>query len=216
MDFSDPTTIHQLRAAALIEAEQARTHRVPVSTRGRRRRSPTELVFGAWRIRRAAMLESPSAPFGAHDLFVGLDRRTLAALSQSFLFIDTDTGVSLGRQGEIAPEFIVILEGRIGVSLDGLPLAVLDPGSHFGALPLLDDGSTPYGRASFDVLEPGRVAVAGRQQFFDLLESFPVVARRIEAIVAVRRAYLAGRADAGAIAAAPAAGRFPLHIVDTA
>ena len=153
------------------------------------------------------------ASYGSHELFVGLDRRSLQRLAELFMVVDVEPGTSLGRQGEAAPEFVIVLEGRIGVSLDGLPLVVLDAGSHFGALPLLDDGPTPYRRASFDVLEPTRIAVAGRRAFAELPESHPVVARRIRTIADVRRAYLKGRADAVATGAATS-DEFPLHMAD--
>ncbi len=134
--------------------------------------------------------------YGSHDLFVGLDRRTLSHLFDSLVVIDVAAGDSPGRQGEVAPEFVVVLAGRIGVSLDGPPLAVLDAGSHFGALPPLDDRPTPYRRAPFNVLEPCRVAVASRFQFADILVSYPLFAERIRTIADVRRAYLTGRSDA--------------------
>lgn len=154
-----------------------------------------------------------SASYGSHELFTGLDERSLARLAESFMVLEVGPGDSLGRQGHVAPEFVVVLDGRIGVSLDGLPLVVLDAGSHFGAIPLLDDGSTPYGRASFDVLEPGLVAVAGRLEFAQILDSFPLVAERIRAIADVRRAYLRGRADAAAVEATTVE-EFPVHISD--
>jgi len=212
MYATDPASVRQLRSAALLEAEQSRSARPLSSRAGRLRR--------AWARRRTMPVPVPvvAAPtladYGSHDLFVGLDRRTLTRLSESFVIMDVDAGDSLGRQGEAAPEFVVVLEGRIGVSLDGLPLAVLDAGSVFGALPLLDDGPTPYQRASFDVLGPSRIAVASRLQFIATLESFPLVARRIHAIADVRRAYLRGRSDAATTAGVSDVGEFPLHILD--
>lgn len=210
---ADPVSVRQLRTADLIEAEQTRSGRQPASRRRSSIRAlTTGLIRRVWP-ERSTHSEPSLAPYGSHELFAGLDQRTLARLSEWFVLVDLDAGDSLGRQGEVAPEFVVVLEGRVGVSLDGLPVAVLDAGSHFGSIPLLDDGPTPYQRASFNVLDPCRVALASRLQFASVLDDFPVVAQRIRAIADVRRAYLLGRADAGAAAAASTED-FPLHLTD--
>lgn len=203
MYATDPISVRQLRAAQLIEAEQARTGRLSSAVRRR------SLARRLARFRRSHTV-LPS--FAAHDLFVGLDRRSLARIQRSFFVMEVDTGDSLGRQGDVAPEFVVVLDGRVGVSIDGSPLAVLDAGSHFGALPLLDDGPTPLRRASFNVLGHGTVAVATGAQFHEILATYPLVAERVHAIADVRRAYLAGRADA---APALADMDFPLHLTAT-
>jgi CRP-like cAMP-binding protein len=214
MYASDPTSVRQLRTADLITAEQSRSGRSPVShRRSWFRRTVVDRLPSRRSPAPTTTAQPTLASYGSNELFAGLDDRSLTQLSESFMVLDVEPGHSLGRQGEAAPEFVVVLEGRIGVSLDGLPLAVLDAGSHFGAIPLLDDGPAPYGRASFDVLESGRVAVAGRLEFGQILESYPLVAGRIRAIADVRRAYLKGRADAATIGAT-AAGEFPVHLAD--
>ena len=108
----------------------------------------------------------------------------------------------------------MILEGRIGVTLDGLPLAVLDAGSQIGALPLLDGGPGRFRRASSDVLEPSRVAIADRIQFQQILKQHPLVGHRIRQVAETRRAYFEGHADAKAIAADLAEHPFPVHLAD--
>jgi hypothetical protein len=213
MYATDPVSVRQLRTATLIEAEQSRSGLRPVSHRPSRTRRLFTVLSRRVKRTGSGGPEPSLAPYASHDLFVGLDKRTLARLSDSFVLVDLDAGDSLGRQGEIAPEFVVVLEGRVGVSLDGSPVAVLDSGSHFGSLPLLDDGPTPYQRASFNVLGPCRVALASRLQFADILENYPLVAQRIRAMADVSRAYLLGRADAGAAAEASVED-FPLHIAD--
>lgn len=218
MYANDPTSVRQLRHAELLVAEQSRSARQPTSARPgwwqrlRARRRPTPVPAVPPVPTTPGDLRPTLADHPSHDLWVGLDQRTLERLSERFMILDVDAGDSLGRQGEAAPEFVVVLEGRIGVSIDGVPLAVLDAGSHFGSLPLLDDGPTPYRRASFDVLGPSRIGVAGRQQFAEILESFPVVAQRIRAITDVRRAYLRGRSEA--TATGRSVEEFPLHISD--
>lgn len=219
MYATDPMSVRQLRSADLMAADQSRWAVSPVSHRRSwlrrklfdRRPAPVETLHPA--VATPSTASSALAPYHTLELFVGLDRNSLARLSESFVLIDVEPGHSLGRQGETSAEFVVVLEGRVGVSIDGLPLVVLDAGSHFGAIPLLDDGPTPYGRASFDVLEPSRVALAGRLEFARVLEQQPLVAGRIMAIADVRRAYLRGRADA-APAVEAASDEFPVHITD--
>lgn len=200
--FDDPRTVQQLRTARLIEAEEYRlanqaNPRVAGVGRPPRRRW--------WR---------PEEPVLSADLelFEGLDRRTRARLAQHFLLVDLAAGESLARQGETASEFVVVLDGRVGVTIDGLPIAVFDEGSHFGAIPLIDGGAGRFARASFDVLEPTRVAIADRIQFFTVMERFPVVADRITRIAERRRAYLAGHADAKALAADRDRHPYPVHM----
>lgn len=215
---NDPVSVQQIVRARVLEAELERSGRTPIPA--------SDLVVRRWLAdtrrwlhrRRNPHLHHALSSYGSLDLFAGLDRRTLRRLSHSFFVFDVGSGESLGRQGDVVPEFVVVLQGRVGVSVDGLPLAVLDPGAHFGALPLLDSGPTPYRRASFDVLERTRIAVANRSQFHDIMTIFPLVGRRIEKIADVRRAYLAGRTDAvsDAVANVDRIGHqeFPLHVAD--
>lgn len=201
--FDDPATARLLRDTRVLEAQQRRRSR-PV----RRDRGTLGDVLPGWH-----RTETPLA--ATHELFAGMDRRALRRLARRFLIVDVDPGDSLGRQGETASEFVVVLAGRIGVSLDGLPIAVFDEGSHFGALPLIDGGPDRFQRASFDVLEHSRVAIADRIQFEAIMESFPIVADRITRIADVRRAYLAGDADAKALALDRDAHPFPVHLART-
>jgi CRP-like cAMP-binding protein len=204
---TDPSTVQQLRFAQLLEAEQYRMcHRSDVPS-----------AFGTAsvtsRIRRLAA--RPTDLDRSLELFVGLDQRTLHRLTRHFSIVDVSDGATLARQGDLATDFVVVLEGRIGVSLDGLPIAVLDAGSQFGALPMLDGAPGRFRRASFNVLEPSRIAIADRNQFFEILKNFPVVGRRIVQIAEIHRAYLKGHADALALAADRETSPFPVHLLDS-
>ncbi len=185
---SDPISMRQLHHADMHVAHQRRTQGKVVSLQP----SPWRRVLSGLKPRRA------DAPWTAsHELFEGLGRNQLKRASNQFTVHDVEPGWSLGTQGAVAGEFVAILEGRIGVTIDGVPHAVLDDGSHFGALPLLDDGHHPEFRASFNVMVPSRVAVIDASRFRTLLAEFPIVAERIDAMADVRRAYLAGLAAGG-------------------
>lgn len=202
---TDPISVQQLRRADLIAAEQDRLlHRPDLRPSAAKRRLPR----GASRSRRLPALD------GSLELFVDLNRRERDRLAKCFTIVDVAEGDSLARQGEPATQFVVVLSGKIGVTLDGLALAVLDPGAHFGALPLLDGGPGRFSRASFSVLEPSRVAVANRHQFFKIMDAFPLVGSRIVQLAEIRRAYLRGHADATAIAADRDVHPFPMHLVE--
>jgi CRP-like cAMP-binding protein len=204
MFTSDPVSVHQLRRADHIEAEQdRRSHRVGHEVPRGKRHS-----VSPW-----SRMTKPTELDGSLELFVGLNRRSLKQLARHFVFVELAPGEVLGRQGETASEFVVVLEGQIGVTLDGLPLAVLDQGSQFGALPLIDGGPGRFRRASFDVLEPSRLAVADRLQFVQILKQHPLVGHRIRQIAEQRRAYLQGHADATALHADRERDPFPVHLV---
>ncbi len=59
---------------------------------------------------------------------------------------------------------------------------------------------------------PAPIAVADRDQFFEILKNFPTVGQRILQIAEIRRAYLRGHADARALAADRETSPFPVHL----
>ncbi len=207
---TDPSSVHQLRHADLLAADQYRLGHQ--SDRSPERERPRFVSMVVRRMSRAPHVGGAPELDGALELFVGLDRQNLERLARHFAFVDANVGASLARQGEPASEFVVVLSGRIGVSLDGWPLAVFDAGAQFGALPMIDGAPGRFSRASFDVLEPSTIAVADRDQFFEILKNFPVVGQRILQIAEIRRAYLQGHADARALAADRETAPFPVHL----
>lgn len=207
---TDPISVRHLREADLLAAEQHRLRHRPDSSPRQERRGFMSMIVR--RMSRIASIDDAPKLDAALELFVGLDRPTLERLARHFSFVEVNDGASLARQGEPASEFVVVLAGRIGVSLDGSPLAVFDAGAHFGALPLIDGAPGRFSRASFDVLEPSRIAMADRDQFFEILKNFPVISQRILYIAEIRRAYLRGHADAHALAADRETAPFPVHL----
>lgn len=197
MFFIDTHSAADLRSAELQVAHRSRTLGPVV-----RNRTPwwRTFLFGA------------EAPWTAsHELFEGLSRTDHQRAASLLVVRELGPSQSLGSQGDARGEFVVIIEGRIGVTIDRAPHAVLDDGSHFGAIPLLDDDRNPVFRATFDVMAPSRIAVAGPNQFRRLMSEFPQVAQRIRAMAEIRRAYLAGVASADRVERA-ASLTFPAHL----
>ncbi|NND74952.1 MAG: cyclic nucleotide-binding domain-containing protein [Ilumatobacter sp.] len=213
----DSISTRQLHDADILVAAQQRRRR-GVAHRSKAARRPdlqvlTRVVLAGLRPRRRVA----TGPLGAsHELFVGLDAPQLEQLGQHLTVIDVPAGRSLGRQGALAHEFVTVIDGQVGVTIDGVPNAVFDDGSHFGALPLLEDDRNPRHRASFSALVPTRIAVAGPAEFRALLARFPTVAARIRSMTKIRKAYLNGLADARPAdtpeAANEAPVEYPAHI----
>ena len=203
----DPTSTRQLLDAELLVDLQHRDGTV-VSHHSPRRRALGRRI-AAWR---------HAGPLPAtHELFAGLSRTQLRRAARFFTVVDVPAGSELGTQGAPVEQFVTILEGRVGVTIDGVPHAVLDDGSQFSGLSLLDD-ERPTERASFNVMAQSRVAVVDAAQFPAMLQELPIIAARIRAIADVRRAYLAGRT---ATAEVEPAGRrwieieeYPVHLSD--
>jgi CRP-like cAMP-binding protein len=192
---SDVSSVHALREADLLVAAQTREHREVVrpnsgiqpwhrlvllatslSDRVRPHRGPRVATFG---------------PLSASlDLFKGLKTEQLAEIGRHLSVIDVQPGQQLARQGEPARNFVTVLAGHVGVTIDGVPHAVLDAGTHFGAVPLLDKPSS-LTRATFTTMTPSRIAVANPREFREILDLFPVVALRVYLMTQARREFLA-------------------------
>ncbi len=217
--FTDPTSARIVHNARLVEAKQARTPH---------KRQPTDpqqpsagrrfLSHVSWFHRRGGASTSPLSD--SHELFVGHDQDQLTRLGRLFTVTDVPAGRTLGQQGHIAREFVTILHGEVGITIDGIPHAVLDDGSHFGAVPLLADALGATHSASFTVLGPTRIAVANAAEFHSMLSDFPLIAQRVQAMTDVRRAYLAGLAQVNAaeqtVPFDPAIDEYPVHAVNQA
>ncbi len=187
----DPVSIHQLRNSDLSVASAEQQHRDRSRRRGSNHRArPLASVVGALRGRLIPTRQPTMGPLAlTHELFRGLGQSQLDSLATYVNLRACTTGESLGRQDEPSTGLVIIFQAQIGVSIDGVPITVLDDGSHFGSLPLLDGGEALQ-RASFDVLAPGRVGVVDKQEFRTVLDRFPTVAIWVYAMARSRRDYL--------------------------
>lgn len=197
----DPRSAAQIFEADLLVAHHRRT------------RGPVVSQHIRWWT--ALFARDEAAWTSTHELFTGLGRNQLKRAAKKFTVLDVESGQSLGSQGDVATGFVAILEGQIGVTINGAPHAVLDDGSHFGAIGLLDEQSATL-KASYAVMAPSRVAIADPDRFGELLAEYPTVAKRIHSLADIRRAYLAGVAstDTGERPNLLTLNGFPAHIED--
>ena len=73
-------------------------------------------------------------------LFSGLSQRQLKQLARGFKEREFRPGTSMVRQGEMSGVgFFVITGGEASVSVDGMEVAKLGPGDHFGELALISE-----------------------------------------------------------------------------
>ncbi len=190
---TDPVSVRQTRNADLFVAAQDRKHH-EVRTRSRGARHPGLRLRTAAAAFRQRFLPTHRATVGplsnTHDLFRGLSQSQLTSLATYLDIRVCKVGESLGRQDEPATGMVIVLDAQIGVAIDGVPIAVLDDGSHFGSLPLIDGGEALH-RASFDVLAPGTIAFLDKADFRTVLDRFPTVAIWTYAMARTRREYLA-------------------------
>jgi CRP/FNR family cyclic AMP-dependent transcriptional regulator len=108
------------------------------------------------------------------------DHKELARLADT---IDVEAHRMLARQGDVAREFFVILDGVAIASRDGCSIATLGPGDYFGEIGLLDGVRRT---ASVTAATPLELLVIGPREFFSLLDGFPTVRERIEWSAGVR------------------------------
>ena len=150
------------------------------------------------RRRQSLPMTGPSRPPDSHpadihaslELFEGLSRRQLKRLRRELTVTPISAGTVIGRQGDVGREFVVVLEGRVVVIHDDVPLAVLETGCHFGELPMLRSAHAPYQRASFHALGPAWIAVANRREFRTILDLFPLVADRVVELAEARLVFI--------------------------
>jgi len=73
-------------------------------------------------------------------LFSGLSQRQVKQLARGFKEREFRPGTSMVRQGEMSGVgFFVITGGEASVSVDGMEVARLGPGDHFGELALISE-----------------------------------------------------------------------------
>lgn len=188
-----PDHIRQLRSVDLFKAAEARdNHQVPREPK-RKWRAAMRKWRAAMRRRRIVTSFDPTFEFCA-----GLNKRALRRLEDHFKIVALEAGESLGRQGEVVDEFVLILVGQVGVTIDGNAVAVLGAGNHFGERALLSASTDPVLRASFTALSPVTMGTAPQDVFADVVEKFPTVAEQVREVAMVREAYLTGRTHAAA------------------
>ena len=97
--------------------------------------------------------------------------------------VDVRDGYTLMRQGDIAQEFFLIVEGRVRIERDGRTVNTLGPGDYLGEIALLSEGR----RTATAVTEgPAKLLVITHRGFNSLLDASPGIRAAILQGVASR------------------------------
>lgn len=116
-------------------------------------------------------------------LFADLDKRELDHVSQAATDLELDAGDVLMREGSMANEMVIVVEGTLEVTRDGEHVADIGPGGFAGEMALLTHShrhATVTTKTSCSVLH-----IDGRA-FAALLEDVPEIAVKMLPIVASR------------------------------
>lgn len=116
----------------------------------------------------------------ALPLFEGLPDEVVDACAGRFEELELLAGTALAREGEFAYKFFVVLDGDVEVQRDFQHVATLGPGDFFGEM-----GVMAAGRRNARVIATTRCRVGWMTgwDFDAMLEEYPEVARRIQAVV---------------------------------
>jgi len=101
--------------------------------------------------------------FGREDL-LGQADRALEPTERLDSAGPVEGGAPVVKQGDVGNESFIILEGRLVVSRDGVKIAELGPGGHFGEMSLVDDArrsATVKAETNAEVLSIGQIELNG-------------------------------------------------------
>jgi len=97
--------------------------------------------------------------------------------------VDVPDGYTLMRQGNIAQEFFLIVEGRVRIERDGRTINTLGPGDYLGEIALLSEGR----RTATAIAEgPTKLLVITHRGFNSLIDGSPSIRLAILQSVAER------------------------------
>jgi CRP/FNR family transcriptional regulator, cyclic AMP receptor protein len=113
------------------------------------------------------------------------ERKRLARMLDEF---SAPAGFTLVEQGDSGYEFMVIEQGTVDVLYDGERIDTMGPGDFFGELAVLQAG----GRRNATIVATSdvRVLTLTANYMRVVCDSMPLVAQRVDAVVAERRHLL--------------------------
>ena len=115
-------------------------------------------------------------------LFTQCKAEPLDLISRLADEVDVADGYTLMRQGDIAREFFMIIEGKVRIERDGKTLKTLGPGDYLGEVALLSESP----RTATAVTEgPAKLMVITHQGFNSLIDAHPAIRASIFEGVAV-------------------------------
>ena len=116
-------------------------------------------------------------------LFAGLSKKDLQKIAKASDEVSVKAGRELVTQGETGRECFIILNGRAKVTRNGVDVATLGPGEHFGELALLDGGprtATVTAESDLDTL------VLTQRGFAGVIDEVPGLAHKLMSSLAAR------------------------------
>ncbi len=128
-------------------------------------------------------------------LFTGLSRRSLKLIAAHIDQVKVDTGTLLTRQGQLAREFLLVIDGRVRVERDGRVVSHLRAGDFFGELPLIE--GTPQTATAIAETSAVLLVVEARS-FSYLLTAVPELQRSLLLNLCRRLREAEGALDASA------------------
>jgi CRP-like cAMP-binding protein len=121
--------------------------------------------------------------FQAVPLFASISKKGIRALVQAADEVDLSSGKVLVRENEWGRHLYVILRGTAEVTKEGKRLRELVPGDFFGEMAFLSGARRT---ATITARSDMRVMILGPQQLEVILESEPILARRMLETMAKR------------------------------
>ncbi len=119
---------------------------------------------------------SEEDPIGHIPLFANLSADDRAAIHRLMTEVSVEAGEVLATEGSRGQEFFVIISGSASVDRGGVHLADVGPGDFQGEISLLDGGPRT---ATITATTPMKLLVATHQEFSSLLDTTPLIARRM-------------------------------------
>jgi CRP/FNR family transcriptional regulator, cyclic AMP receptor protein len=116
-------------------------------------------------------------------LFADLSKDELQELAKVTEDLEVQPGKVLCREGELASEFFVIVDGDVEVTRDGQRLRTLGSGEFFGEIALLEEMPRT---ATVTAISPLRFFVLTRQSFWGMVNRSPEVERKLLRALAKR------------------------------
>jgi CRP/FNR family cyclic AMP-dependent transcriptional regulator len=117
------------------------------------------------------------------QLFSACNRRELGQIAALTEEVEVPAGRVLMRQGDRGREAFVIADGRAKATIRGKGTSMMGPGECFGEMALLH--AAPRA-ATVTAATDMRLFVLGSREFSELVDSHPIVARRVLAAMAER------------------------------
>jgi len=116
-------------------------------------------------------------------LFADLDKHELEAIGALGTDVEVASGRELARQGDVAHEAFLVLDGTASCVRDGEEIATFGPGDFFGEMALLTHGQRT---ATITAVTDMEVRAYHQTEFNELLERSPKVAVKILRTTALR------------------------------